>query len=375
MEYYLNTLLIILIPAFSALFCGVMSALRFPVWERVRGTDMRLILLAYFFAVAFNWVAGAIQLCYPRELLFLRQLTALCVLFVPILSYHFVYLITMPGRGRKFALYHYAPPVAMFVFYLVVDFSVSHVYVYGSEGARYNELGYMHALRWLLAARFIYGIVYTSLSIIRLAGYRRRIVDYSSDLARSSMSWLKAYIILFIAFIAIPLFSLATPVGSPVETVALLVTVALMTTQHIVLCFNVVRGNFVWMGMDDDAPSGEDDDAWAISRDMIRRDKFEQFIVARKPYLDPTLKITDLASAMGTNRSYLSGFINKTYKASYSQFINECRLRELDALLDGSAGSRHGTLELITAAGFGSYQSYRRAQKQRLESTLLPPDL
>jgi len=102
---------------------------------------------------------------------------------------------------------------------------------------------------------------------------------------------------------------------------------------------------------------------------LIEVDKaaFESYFRKNKPYLNPNLTINDLTEPLRCNRTYLSKFINHTYKMNFNNYINSCRLQEMDRL-QAMPGNRLKTPEsLCSQAGFGSYRSYRNAMDRQCE--------
>ena len=103
----------------------------------------------------------------------------------------------------------------------------------------------------------------------------------------------------------------------------------------------------------------------------IDRKLFERYIQEGKPYLNPKLKITDMCRQLGTNRSYLSTFINREYGMNFSRYINRLRLEELERLRTDPAQKGVKAMELIQHAGFNSYRSYLRTKKMEDEASII----
>lgn len=78
-------------------------------------------------------------------------------------------------------------------------------------------------------------------------------------------------------------------------------------------------------------------------------------------YLNPTLKITDLASALGTNRSTISACINSQRDCSFPQFINTYRVACAQELLHSQPDIK--IAEVWVKAGFSSEASFYRIFK------------
>lgn len=79
----------------------------------------------------------------------------------------------------------------------------------------------------------------------------------------------------------------------------------------------------------------------------------------KKIYLNSQLTIMDVAQLVGTNRSYISGLINRQYNQNFCSFVNNYRLEELKTIIHNYPDS---TNELLAeSCGFGSVISLKRA--------------
>lgn len=87
--------------------------------------------------------------------------------------------------------------------------------------------------------------------------------------------------------------------------------------------------------------------------------KFEAYVQQKKAYLNPELKLEDVATNLGTNRTYLSETINKELHTNFNTFLNNLRISESEHLL-----KKKMTLKEVAAkSGFNSYSSFYRAFK------------
>lgn len=78
-----------------------------------------------------------------------------------------------------------------------------------------------------------------------------------------------------------------------------------------------------------------------------------------KLYLNPKLHITDVASAINTNRTYLSNYLNKHLNTSFYDFINAFRVEMACELL---VKEKKQTIEQISEeSGFNSYSTFNRS--------------
>lgn len=79
-------------------------------------------------------------------------------------------------------------------------------------------------------------------------------------------------------------------------------------------------------------------------------------------YLNPRLRLSELAMLLGTNRTYLSRYFNQNCESTFYDFVNDYRIHHAKLLLH----STDDTLETIAMnSGFNSLSTFRRAFVQR----------
>lgn len=79
-------------------------------------------------------------------------------------------------------------------------------------------------------------------------------------------------------------------------------------------------------------------------------------------YLNPRLRLSELAMLLGTNRTYLSQYFNQNCESTFYDFVNDYRIHHAKLLLH----STDHTLETIAMnSGFNSLSTFRRAFVQR----------
>ena len=79
-------------------------------------------------------------------------------------------------------------------------------------------------------------------------------------------------------------------------------------------------------------------------------------------YLNPRLRLSELATLLGTNRTYLSQYFNQNCESTFYDFVSDYRIHHAKLLLH----STDDTLETIAMnSGFNSLSTFRRAFVQR----------
>lgn len=83
-----------------------------------------------------------------------------------------------------------------------------------------------------------------------------------------------------------------------------------------------------------------------------------QLFEEEKIYLNPKLKLSDVARMVGTNRTYLSRFFNEENGQTFYDFMNNYRVEHATQLLRTSS---YTVLEVAEKSGFNSVSTFRRA--------------
>lgn len=113
-------------------------------------------------------------------------------------------------------------------------------------------------------------------------------------------------------------------------------------------------------------PQEESGESGDVSSDdyykVLNNSDVDSQIKEKKYYLDPALTLQKLATHLGTNRQYLSNFINREKQKTFYEYINEFRLEEAKSLLDNWDSERGRSMEDIASlSGFNSYSTFLRS--------------
>ena len=105
-------------------------------------------------------------------------------------------------------------------------------------------------------------------------------------------------------------------------------------------------------------------------RKALIDNSLENTILEKRYYQDNTLTLQKLAQLLGTNRQYLSNYINQEVHKNFYDYINDFRLTEAKSLLDGKdAENQHSLEEIAMMSGFNSYATFLRSFKKKYGQT------
>lgn len=109
----------------------------------------------------------------------------------------------------------------------------------------------------------------------------------------------------------------------------------------------------------DDVSAVEDPVSDVYSAIAIR---LEECMKEGKMYLNPKLSLQDVATEIGTNRTYLSDYLNHVLKMTFYEYVNDLRVDEACEIIDSMTyRDRSSMQEIAEMSGFNSISTFNRA--------------
>ncbi|GHU79461.1 hypothetical protein FACS1894145_3670 [Bacteroidia bacterium] len=359
--------LVFSIPAACALVCLVMLLLDISFSRKSREErQLRFFLSLTFGVAALCWMGLVLQVINHRAFACYSSVFLLTLMLDQILIYRFVHIITdTSGGNSRFNRLHYLVPVLLAVVSVTTDLIVpveqQEAVIYGS-GIKNQWFAVLYGLTGIVFV--VYNTLYPVLGLFRIHRYRRSIADYSADAQRTSLNWLQIILILTLITIPVPLFGMLSNVDVFSGFYSSMQGVLPSFFVYPVLCYNLLSDNYVIVTPDGDAELPDVDAAMTPKH-------FARYLRDKKPYLNPQLRITDVAADLHSNRCSVSALVNREYGMNFSRLINRCRLKELNRLRLSPGHSEKDNLQLVLMAGFSSYRSYLRVKREEDRATVL----
>jgi AraC-like DNA-binding protein len=91
----------------------------------------------------------------------------------------------------------------------------------------------------------------------------------------------------------------------------------------------------------------------------------ENYFTSEKPFLNPELTISDVASNLNVSVKYLSQVINEHKRKNFYDFINSYRIEEAKKQLTTNSDSKKTVLEVLYESGFNSKSAFNTAFKKQ----------
>lgn len=99
------------------------------------------------------------------------------------------------------------------------------------------------------------------------------------------------------------------------------------------------------------------------------KEKLEQFMEEKKPYLQPQIKIKDLADLMGQASHQISQVINESFGQNFYEFVNMYRVNEAKILLKSPEFKNYTLTAIGFEVGFNSKSAFYNAFKKHTGTT------
>lgn len=88
-----------------------------------------------------------------------------------------------------------------------------------------------------------------------------------------------------------------------------------------------------------------------------------------RPYLNPELTLTQLASDLDITTHHLSQIINEQFKLNFFEYINQFRVEEVKSRISNPEFENYSFLGIALDSGFNSKSSFNRIFKKFTNQT------
>ena len=99
------------------------------------------------------------------------------------------------------------------------------------------------------------------------------------------------------------------------------------------------------------------DDTATITKDTQIGKRIAILFEIEKVYLNPNLKVSDIAATIGTNRTYVSAYFNKETQCTFYDYVNRFRIEYACKQLDCTDDK---IVQIAETSGFNSAQAFIR---------------
>ncbi|MBL3548856.1 helix-turn-helix domain-containing protein [Chryseobacterium sp. KMC2] len=355
------------LPMISSLTCGMLFVVAYGQELTKVEKQVKKLLGVYFAFMVLSWVYVQFNFNYEHLLKYYLPLVCFVLQLNQVIFYHFISLLTPVEKDNLFHIkVHYIIPLILLF--------VSGIFMITFTGINQlsNDAVSSLFMPYTSLSVFFFMLCYAILGSIRVIRYKRILIKKHGREKWKVMRWMVPLMV--VRFLLLILF-----ICNPLQLNFVLIAMTLLVpVQHIIIVYNILMRNYAILSFGDHntvmIAGGEiialsdvfnNQEAKPVSNAslLLAKEELEQYYEESKPYLNAGFKMQDLAVYFETNRTYLSGFINKTFGVNFSQYNNLWRLKEMKYLLEHPEHKDKNQEELALMAGFSTPRAYWRAKK------------
>ena len=297
---------------------------------------------------------------YPH---FLKTVSHLLLLYFPLLFLNVKYLISKHSRFDLRDMIHFIPFLISVLLYTDFYFlsGENKILVVRSDSGFYHTVKIIFDL--VVAVQ---GIAYSVISLIMLNRYNNEVLNHISNIDR------KLIRNSFFGIIILLLSWIIGTVGVVLDIFRIEISIDLFYLVYllIVLCiywisFNAIKSPEIFKLDRNELYPVQNDHSDKLGKQFEKlNETLERYLSESKPYLDPELKLQDMADQLNMSRHQLSQLINRKHKKNFYEFINQHRVQEVIKLMRDPQNKDLKIIALAYDAGFNSKASFNRVFRQ-----------
>lgn len=207
----------------------------------------------------------------------------------------------------------------------------------------------------IMAVALCHSLSIIAYGFIAVKNFNKRLAaNFSSD-DNLSLRWMWLFLLLYVA-LGITWF-VATRSSSEITAAIYNVICSIILG---LLCYFVYRQEDMLevLGANKNLGQAEGNDVPIYkSPNYNFADNVEKVFSEHHIYLDPSLNINGLARELGTNRTYISNFLNQQMHTTFYEYVNHWRVKRAKELLEESDLPLE---QIAEKSGFNSLSSFRR---------------
>lgn len=352
-----------------------------------------LYLMVSFTVICILSVISGVNVGFSKYFVFLYISS---FIFIPPTTFLYIKSLTtnyyvFTYRDKRHFFIPLAVLAVMFVFNMLLLFSQ---YQWGPRVTNnLVDIYYYMNVVLLLVAPVIQLLIYGSLIVKQYRRHLKEIENYFSNTDEAKMWWIRWFIAIFIFFMIVFnvvnfFYSKNLVIIDVLYYAELFLFIGFLGLFGIKQAdiyrlvsntLDVSSGNGHSAGLDSGnvvSESSDDVQPHEPTIAVLDDGKKEQLKIrllevmeTQKPYLNPTLTITELADQIETNQKYLSVVINDCFQKNFFAFINEYRIHEAIKLLNTPVGQQYSIEGVGKTVGFNSRSTFISAFKKQTKTT------
>ncbi|MBN1270956.1 MAG: AraC family transcriptional regulator [Candidatus Aminicenantes bacterium] len=215
-------------------------------------------------------------------------------------------------------------------------------------------------------AEYLQFMVYTVASILILRKYRKKIKEVYSSIESINLSWLNFVVFGFPAWKSLCFINeiiwYATGRSGVFLYVIYISAEGAFLTFVCIMFLKGIRQPVIFSGQEEEQARKKYKKTLLSEEQKEKyKNKLIDFMKSQKPYLNPSLSLSELAGMISLPAYQLSQVINSCFHKNFYDFINSYRVRESQRLLSEPPQDQKTVLEILYETGFNSKSVFNSA--------------
>jgi len=256
----------------------------------------------------------------------------------------------------------YLIPTAVYLVFRFTIFFQSEAWKGWFDGAYYRPvIGPL-----VFATEFAWSVLLLFWSIRHYRKYRNWLDENFSDTEKIKFDWLRNFLYTFSAILLLgALFDFTNSFLFRLSYIQYFYfEVVLALSTYYLAVAGYLRSKTIDLTFSDAPAKATESRRSLLSDNELERlkEKLQAVMRDERPYLEPTITLTDLTRIVGVNSNVLSHAINQGFDKNFNDFINEYRINEVKSKLRDADES--SLLAIAFDSGFNSKATFNRAFKK-----------
>ena len=334
----------------TAILLLIFSAFAFTY--KKGNTTNHKILAAFLFANALYIIDFALMAIIDATNIDLRWFsgigTSFGFLFGPLLFFYTKSITQKEFSVKPYDLFHL---IVFLIFFVDSLFKIRIQFIY------------------LYIALYIQTTPYMVACFLLILNYRRTIKNYFSSIDKLNLTWMLyvvgAFFVMWMVDLSDFILANLKLSGHTVNIYFAFVSLLINFIFAILIFYKALQHPEIFSGMPEvEKPVKYEQSRLTDSEKAKYLQKLRDYFHQQKPYLNPELTITEVASKLNVSVKYLSQVINESLGKNFYDFINSYRIEEAKQQLKNETDSRKTILEVLYESGFNSKSAFNSAFKK-----------
>ncbi len=224
---------------------------------------------------------------------------------------------------------------------------------------------------WFFAAMYLLLWTYISFTLLTLKKYRTELKDYFSNTRTINLSWLSLILIAFLLMLlvdaAILILQLTGFSSGTITRQLFILSLFINFAFAVLLVFKGLRQPGIFTGIESGIKYGTTRLPKAEANLHLKN--LEHIMQQKKPYLDPSITLNDLADMLSIPARKLSQVLNHSLNKNFFDLISSYRIEEAKQMLIDANHRNRTILEILYDVGFNSKSSFNYLFKKKTKMT------